>query len=182
MALNRGKVRIIGGQWRHRVLSFSDHSDLRPTPNRVRETVFNWLGQDLSSKVCLDLFTGSGAMGFEAASRGAKHVVMVESNPNTINALQANIKKLKSTQVELIMMDALTFIKSDTRQYDVIFVDPPYQLDLIPKLLSLLPSHLTNSGQVYIESKNYLLPDKSWRVRRTKQVGRVFFSTAHIIT
>jgi 16S rRNA (guanine966-N2)-methyltransferase len=175
MALIQGKIRIIGGEWRRRIISFPDLADLRPTPDRVRETVFNWLGQDLGSKACLDLFAGSGAMGFEAASRGAKHVVMVESKPTIVSALQVNVKKLKATQVELIRMDAVAFIMSDSRQFDVIFIDPPYRLGLTPKLLTLLPSHLTKDGVVYVEGKNYILPDEPWHVWRSKQAGKVFF-------
>ena len=175
MALIQGKIRIIGGEWRRRIISFPDLADLRPTPDRVRETVFNWLGQDLGGKVCLDLFAGSGAMGFEAASRGAKHVVMVESKPTIVSALQVNVEKLKAAQVELIRMDAIAFIMSDSRQFDVIFIDPPYRLGLTPKLLTLLPSHLAKDGLIYIEGENYVLPDGPWQVWRSKQAGKVFF-------
>jgi 16S rRNA (guanine966-N2)-methyltransferase len=175
MALIQGKIRIIGGEWRRRSISFPDLADLRPTPDRVRETVFNWLGQDLGNKACLDLFAGSGAMGFEAASRGAKHVVMVESKPTIVSALQGNVKKLKATQVELIRMDAVAFIMSNSRQFDVIFIDPPYRLGLTPKLLTLLPPHLTKDGVVYVEGENYISPDETWHVWRSKQAGKVFF-------
>jgi len=175
MALIQGKIRIIGGEWRRRIISFPDREDLRPTPDRVRETVFNWLGQDLGGKVCLDLFAGSGAMGFEAASRGAKHVVMVESKPTIVSALQVNVKKLKAAQVKLIRMDAIAFIMSDSRQFDVIFIDPPYRLGLTPKLLTLLPSHLAKDGLIYVEGENYILPDEPWQVWRAKQAGKVFF-------
>lgn len=175
MAKLQRKIRIIGGEWRRRIISFPDLADLRPTPDRVRETVFNWLGQDLDGKVCLDLFAGSGAMGFEAASRGAKHVVMVESKPTIVNALQVNVKKLKAAQVELIKMDTMAFIMSDSRQFDVIFIDPPYRLGLTSKLLTLLPPHLAKDGEVYIEGENYIFPDKPWQVWRSKQAGKVFF-------
>src|SRR4249919_4011178 len=91
---SRNRVRIIGGAWRSRILEFPSRADLRPTPDRVRETLFNWLGQDLTGKSCLDLFAGSGALGFEAASRGARRVVMVENDPAVWRALQANVAKL----------------------------------------------------------------------------------------
>lgn len=175
MALTRGKVRIIGGKWRRHIITFSNYADLRPTPDRVRETVFNWLGQDLNGKVCLDLFAGSGAMGFEAASRGAKHVVMVESKPAIVSTLQANVEKLKDAQVELINMDALAFILSDPGKFDVIFIDPPYRLGLISKLLPLLPSHVTKGGVIYVEGENYLHPDERWQSWRNKQIGKVCF-------
>lgn len=175
MSLTQGKVRIIGGEWRRRIVTFPGYADLRPTPDRVRETVFNWLGQDLSGMVCLDLFAGSGAMGFEAASRGAKHVVMVESQSPIVSALQVNAGKLKAAQVELVKMDALAFIMSDSRKFDVIFIDPPYRLGLTPKLLHLLPSHITKNGVIYVEGGNYLLPDEPWQSWRNKQVGKVYF-------
>lgn len=175
MALIQGKVRIIGGEWRHRVISFPDHTDLRPTPDRVRETVFNWLGQDLSGKACLDLFAGSGAIGFEAASRGAERVVMVESKPAIAKVLHVNIEKLKATQVELTLMDAMAFIMSDFSQFDVIFIDPPYRLGLIPKILGLLSPHLAKDGLVYVEGENYILPVEPWRVWRSQRAGKVFF-------
>lgn len=175
MALIQGKVRIIGGEWRRRIISFPDRADLRPTPDRVRETVFNWLGQDLSGKTCLDLFAGSGVMGFEAASRGAKPVVMVESESAIVSALQANVGKLKATQVELIQMDAMAFIMSDSRLFDVVFIDPPYRLGLTPKLLPLLSSHLTKDSLVYVEGENFILPNKPWKTWRNRKAGKVCF-------
>ena len=126
MALMQRKVRIIGGQWRSRILTFPEHADLRPTPDRIRETVFNWLGQDLSGLICLDLFAGSGALGFEAASRGAALVVMIDVDARIFRALHENKEKLQATQVELIMMNAVNFMNSDIRKFDVIFLDPPH--------------------------------------------------------
>lgn len=175
MASNKGKVRIIGGEWRSRVVTFPNKTDLRPTPDSVRETVFNWLGQDLSGKVCLDLFAGSGVLGFEAASRGAKQVVMVESDAIALKMLRSNATELKAAQVELIKIDALAFIASDTRQFDVIFLDPPYRLGLLPKLLLSLPSHLVERGLIYVESEKFLMPDDCWQVLRSKQSGKVCY-------
>lgn len=122
MAASKGKIRIIGGEWRSRIVTFPNQIDLRPTPDRVRETVFNWLGQDLSGKTCLDLFAGSGVMGFESASRGAKQVVMVEADATTFKVLRANADQLQAMQVELKLMDAITFINIDARRFDVIFL------------------------------------------------------------
>tara|TARA_R110002073_G_scaffold157958_5_gene313322 strand:+ start:1081 stop:1635 length:555 start_codon:yes stop_codon:yes gene_type:complete len=175
MALTQGKVRIIGGLWRSRNIDFSSHMDLRPTPDRVRETVFNWLGQDLSGRTCLDLFAGSGVLGFEAASRGAERVVMVESNFQVSRALWANKEKLKAEQVELVTMNALEFITSDLQRFDIIFLDPPYRLELLPKLLSLLPPHLVEDGLVYVEANDSLVLDKDWVVWRSGQAGKVFY-------
>lgn len=175
MAVNKGKVRIIGGEWRSRIITFPNQMDLRPTPDRVRETVFNWLGQDLSGRTCLDLFAGSGVMGFEAASRGAEQVVMVEVDAATLKALRVNADQLHAKQVELKLMDAMTFINMDSRCFDVIFLDPPYRLGLLPALLSLLVPHLAEKGLVYVESETLLESDEHWRVLRSKQSGKVCY-------
>jgi 16S rRNA (guanine(966)-N(2))-methyltransferase RsmD len=175
VSLIQNKVRVIGGKWRGRVISFPSNIALRPTPNRVRETVFNWLGQDMSGKVCLDLFAGSGAMGIEAASRGSEHVVMVESDRKVYSVLQGSLQKLQADQIELLMMDALKFITSDQRLFDVIFLDPPYQSGLLSKVLNLLPSHLTQDGRIYLEAGNPFEPDEDWSVWRGSQAGRVHY-------
>ena len=104
-------VRISAGEWRSRLLKFPDVDGLRPTPDRVRQTVFNWLGQDLSGMRCLDLFAGSGALGFEAASRGAASVVMVDADAGIYRMLRENKEKLQATQIELVMMNAMNFLK-----------------------------------------------------------------------
>jgi len=173
--LIQNKVRIIGGVWRSRSISFPDNADLRPTPDRVRETLFNWLGQDLSGKTCLDLFAGSGALGFEAASRGAARVVMVETSPKIMQALQASAQKLGAKQIELVAGDALKFMASDRRQFDVIFLDPPYRMGLLPRLLSLLPPHLAEGGLVYAEGESLAQPGTGWLVWRSGRVGKVCY-------
>lgn len=169
-----GKVRIIGGKWRSRIITFPGNPDLRPTPDSVRETVFNWLGQDLTGKRCLDLFAGSGVMGFEAASRGAAHVVMVELNKIVMQNLQASREKLGAIDVELVGMNAMAFIASDTRQYDVIFLDPPYQSDLLQVLIKQLPSRIAENGLVYVESDHRIEFDEQWLVWRSARAGNVY--------
>ncbi len=171
----RNKVRIIGGEWRSRIIIFPDGPDLRPTPDRVRETVFNWLGQDLSGKTCLDLFAGSGAMGFEAASRGAERIVMVESNPEALKALKTNAKQLGAMQIQLTSADALNFLDFDRQLFDVIFLDPPYRLGMLPKLLSLLPLHLAEDGLVYLEYDKFSEPGPEWLVWRRGSAGKVCY-------
>jgi 16S rRNA (guanine966-N2)-methyltransferase len=137
------KVRIIGGELRSRMVSFpADIPGLRPTPDRVRETLFNWLGQTLYGRSCLDLFAGSGALGFEAASRGAERVVMVEKSRTALRALQDNAKKLGCANVFVHEQDGLEFVSCDTHKYDVIFLDPPFQSDYMPDLLAILPERL----------------------------------------
>jgi 16S rRNA (guanine966-N2)-methyltransferase len=136
------KVRIIGGTWRSRVINFPAVTDLRPTADRVRETLFNWLGQRLSGKTCLDLFSGSGALGFEALSRGAEKVVMIEQNKQAYSALQTNATKLGADRAELLFENALKFLERDKRQFDLIFVDPPFRKNMLAQLMPMLVDHL----------------------------------------
>ena len=178
----QNKIRIIGGEWRSRIITFPDHPDLRPTPDRVRETLFNWLGQDLSGKTCLDLFAGSGALGFEAASRWATRVVMVESDSRILKALRTNLQHLQVKQIELVAMDALKFIASDCRIFDVIFLDPPYRLELLPELLPLLPPRLAEDGLVYIEGENLPESAAGWQVWRSGRAGKVSYQLLKLET
>lgn len=124
MAANN-RVRIGGGEWRSRLLSFPDAPGLRPTPDRVRQAVFNWLGQELYGLSCLDLFSGTGAMGFEALSRGAKQVIMVEKSTAAYRSLLANQHQLKAEAAQIINMDALQYLAGNTLTFDIIFLDPP---------------------------------------------------------
>jgi 16S rRNA (guanine(966)-N(2))-methyltransferase RsmD len=166
-------VRIVGGAWRSRLISFPPASDLRPTPDRVRETLFNWLGQDLSGKTCLDLFAGSGALGFEAASRGARRVVMLESDPAIFRALTASRAALDASAVDLRRADALRFLAADTDAYDVVFLDPPFKAGHWPRLAQLLPPRLAPGALVYYESA--LTPDlpPGWETVRQGRAGMV---------
>ncbi len=166
-------MRIVGGEWRSRRIRFPTRDDLRPTPDRVRETVFNWLGQDLTGLVCLDLFSGSGALGFEAASRGASRVVMVERDKVALDALEENRAALNASQVEVVRGDALEFVRADRARYDVIFVDPPFAApggELLPKLLS---PRLKLDGYVYYESATGLDWPREWQVLRRSRAGKV---------
>lgn len=174
MTQQRNKVRIIGGAHRRRLLPFPDASGLRPTPDRVRETVFNWLGQTLDGKRCLDLFAGSGAMGFEAASRGAAGVDMVEKSRDVAAALSANRQLLAAQNVQVHCRDALQFLRASSAAYDVVFLDPPYDSDLLATVLPQLAAHLAPSACVYIESRTWpALAD--WTVLRRDRAGAVNF-------
>lgn len=170
-----GKVRVIGGAWRSRLIRFADCAQLRPTPDRVRETLFNWLGQDLSGKICLDLFAGSGALGFEAASRGAEQVVMVERDRQLIHDLRAAIDQLRATQIELEQRDAQAFLHSDERQYDVVFLDPPFASDLLSEALALLPPRLADHAVVYVECGAPFCPDDSWSIWKQGRASKVHY-------
>jgi 16S rRNA (guanine966-N2)-methyltransferase len=157
------------------VISFPDAEGLRPTPDRVRETLFNWLGQTLYGRSCLDLFAGSGALGFEAASRGAERVTMVEKNTAVYRALQDNQKKLGCTQIFLRHQDGLEFVSRDTQQYDVIFLDPPFQSDYLPKLLEILPQRLNENGVVYMESGVAIDVELPWKAIKSGKAGQVHY-------
>ncbi|MBI4193597.1 MAG: 16S rRNA (guanine(966)-N(2))-methyltransferase RsmD [Betaproteobacteria bacterium] len=171
--MKSNRVRIIGGAWRSRSITFPSRSDLRPTPDRVRETLFNWLGQDLTGKTCLDLYAGSGALGFEAASRGAGRVVMVERDAATFAALQATRTMLGAAAVELTRADALEFLRGDHGAYDVIFLDPPFKLSPWSRLLPLLPRHMAPGAAVYCEGAASPELPAGWETWRKDRAGRV---------
>jgi len=168
-------VRIIGGDYRRRLIAFPDAEGLRPTPDRVRETLFNWLGQTLYGKRCLDLFAGSGALGFEAASRGAEQVVMVEKNRAVFHALQDNAKILACVNVALHCADGLEFSRRVSERYDLIFLDPPFQSGYLDKLLPLLPERLAADGVVYVESGEVFEPGAAWQVVKRAKAGAVHY-------
>ena len=139
----------------------------------MRETLFNWLGQDLTGKTCLDLFAGSGALGFEAASRGARRVVMVECDAGIFRALAASREQLNAAAVELTRADALEFLRADDGAYDVVFVDPPYRSDYWARVAPLLPRHLAPGGLVYRESAGRPEAPAGWEVHRQGRAGQV---------
>ena len=169
-------LRIIGGQWRRRLIHFPDSAGLRPTPDRVRETLFNWLGQDLSGRACLDLFAGSGALGFEAASRGAARVVMVEKDARVLRALKENARRLKMPEtVEFVAADALEFAVSCKMPFDVVFADPPYRQGWLARLEPVLNTMLDASGSLYAEAEFPIQSLGQWRGTRQRQAGQVYF-------
>ena len=172
----RNRVRIIGGTWRSRVLRFADTPGLRPTPDRVRETLFNWLGQRLDGLACLDLFAGSGALGFEALSRGAARAVMVESDRAAVTALRANATALGAAHGEIVQSEALAFLASTRERFDCAFVDPPFASDLAPRVLERLPRCLAPGARVYVESAAPLAPGPGWTSLREGRAGAVRFA------
>ena len=176
----RNTVRIIGGAWRSRLIEFPDAADLRPTPDRVRETLFNWLGQDLSGRSCLDLFAGSGALGFEALSRGAREVTMVEKSPVVARALRENAALLGAHDLTVEQADALEFARAaqtrfDAGRFDVIFVDPPYRLGLHEETLERVAGLLASDGRVYVESDSAIEAPPGWSILKRGRAGAVHF-------
>ncbi len=169
------KVRIGAGEFRSRIIQFPDAEGLRPTPDRVRETLFNWLGQSLYGRTCLDLFAGSGALGFEAASRGAERVVMVEKSLPAFRALKENAERLGCRDVIIRHQDGLEFVARDVERFDVIFLDPPFQSGYLPGILDSLPRHLKEGGMVYVESGSAMAAPAPWNVLKSGRAGQVWF-------
>ncbi|MBL8366838.1 MAG: 16S rRNA (guanine(966)-N(2))-methyltransferase RsmD [Candidatus Accumulibacter sp.] len=169
-------VRIIGGEWRRRVLRFPDSPGLRPTPDRVRETLFNWLGNDLSGLSCLDLFAGSGALGFEAASRGAARVTLVDSSPKVVAALELNARTLgMAGRLEIVRSDAVRFAASARSRFDVLFLDPPFNEGWIERLATNVPAILAADGVIYVEAERALDGCGDRRTVRRGRAGQVYY-------
>jgi 16S rRNA (guanine(966)-N(2))-methyltransferase RsmD len=169
------QVRIVGGLWRSRRVEVPAASGLRPTPDRVRETLFNWLGQDLTGLRCLDLFAGSGILGFEAASRGAAAVTLVERDPRVAAALRQTAITLQASQVELIRGDAVEFARSAEPVFDVVFLDPPYHKGWLERIEPWLARMLKPEGWLYAESEAPLSRLGAWHVSRKGRAGQVHF-------
>jgi len=165
---------------RSRVITFPDAEGLRPTPERVRQTLFNWLGQTLHGRTCLDLFAGSGALGFEALSRGAEQVTLVEKNPQVFRCLQENIKKLALANIYPCCQDGLEFAARDQQRYDVIFLDPPFQSDFLPGLFKILPARLSDSGLLYVESGVAVPVPEGWQGVKSGKAGQVHYQLMRV--
>jgi 16S rRNA (guanine966-N2)-methyltransferase len=153
-SLPSGHVRIISGQWRGSKLPVPDAPGLRPSSDRVRETLFNWLQQQISGKRVLDLFAGTGALGFEAASRGAAEVVMIERDPGLADALKASVARLKAQNIKLIAVDALSWLltETDAPPFDIVFIDPPFDAELWQKAIDKCMPHLSAQAWLYVET------------------------------
>ena len=174
------KVRIIGGEWRSRLLHFDDVPGLRPTPARVRETLFNWLQYDIAGSRCLDLFAGSGALGFEAASRGAKEVLQVESDAMACRNLRANAATLGGSRNRIIESDVERFLAGRSEAFDLVFLDPPFGKNLAAKICLQLEQNdwLAAYAKIYVETEVDLeltgIPD-NWQLLKHKTAGEVAY-------
>jgi 16S rRNA (guanine(966)-N(2))-methyltransferase RsmD len=169
------QVRINAGVWRSRLLKFPDVEGLRPTPERVRITVFNWLGQDMTGKTCLDLFAGTGAFGFEALSRNAKNVTMIENSNLAYKSLIQNQTLLKAENCQILSQDAMQFLTNNTQKFDIIFCDPPYNKGWITKILPLLNQHLNENGVVYVEAEFEIKSNENWQMMKQNKAGNIFY-------
>ena len=175
MNSKRGRVRIIAGEYRRRFIGVASRPELRPTPDRVRETLFNWLGQDLHGLACLDLYAGSGALGFEAASRGARRVVLVEVDRAALAQLERNRAALGAGQVEIVGADALQFLDRSRERFDVVFLDPPFRQNAWPVLGARLPRCLAPRARVYLEGPRPAETAAPWRELRRARAGEVSY-------
>jgi 16S rRNA (guanine966-N2)-methyltransferase len=167
-------VRIIAGEYRGRRIKVPDRPGLRPTPDRVRETLFNWLGQWLDGMSCLDLFAGTGALGFEAASRGAARVVMVESDRMAFEALQATRQTIGAAGVEPILADAIQYLEKKGERFDVVFLDPPFRQNALPAVFQRLENRLNDGARIYVESDGPTAPRGCTELKRAR-AGQVSY-------
>jgi 16S rRNA (guanine966-N2)-methyltransferase len=170
-----GALRIVGGKYRSRLLRVPARPGLRPTPDRVRETLFNWLGQNLAGLACLDLFAGSGALGFEAASRGAVRVAMVETDRVALAELERSKEALGASQVEIIAGDAEAYLARERAGFDVVFLDPPFRQNALPAILARLPPRLQPLARVYVESDEPIAVAPPWSELKRARAGQVSY-------
>ena len=177
-----GRLRIVAGKWRSRLLQIIDKPELRPTPVRIRETLFNWLSPVTEGARCLDLFAGTGALGIEALSRGAAQVVFIEKSVTLAEAIRKNLIELEATNAQVCQRDALDYLcKADPQPFDIVFLDPPFDTDLIADLCKLLRENnwLADSAIVYFEqSKDQvkLVLTDDWVITHEKITGKVSYS------
>ena len=177
------QVRIIAGQWRGRRLHFPDLPGLRPTPDRVRETLFNWLAPIVPGARCLDLFAGSGALGVEALSRGATDVVFVEQHPAAFKALRANLMQLGARNARVDCAEALAWLRQPGTPFEIVLLDPPFGGNLLEPVCAALQQNgwLTPTAWIYLEAEAELPPlslPAHWRLYREKRAGAVAYCLA----
>jgi 16S rRNA (guanine966-N2)-methyltransferase len=180
----QGFVRIIAGEWRGRRLKVPDIKDLRPTPDRVRETLFNWLAPYIRGANCLDLYSGSGVLGFEALSRGAKYVEMVDQSAEVIKLLKEELSGFGVENASIYQATVPNGLHPAANPFDIVFLDPPYQADLLLPSCRYLEEHhyLANSAYIYLEAKGDIkdndLP-QNWRFIKSKKAGQVHYHLAY---
>ncbi len=181
-----GRLRIVAGKWRSRLLDIANVPGLRPTSERIRETLFNWLRPTIPGARCLDLFAGTGALGLEALSRGAADVVFVEKSPLAVKVLRDNVQTLAATTADVRQGDALAFLQAPPGdKFDIVFLDPPFAADMLGDLCRLIDeaSVLDGGAQVYLEDDRARaqtdLPS-GWRILKSKTAGNVRYSLAQV--
>ncbi len=176
MSKSNNQLRIIGGEWKRRILPFANIDGLRPTPDRVRETVFNWLMWDVQQAQALDLCAGAGALGFEALSRGAARVVMVEPDIQQAQFLKKNIELLKAQNCDVLCSTAEKVLEHLKGEFDLVFLDPPYQLNLWQSLAAKVDPLIIDQGLIYVEADqplDKLVLPATWQLFKQMKAGRV---------
>ncbi|KTD79276.1 16S rRNA (guanine(966)-N(2))-methyltransferase RsmD [Legionella waltersii] len=171
-------VRIIGGLYRGKKIHFPELEGLRPTPDRVKETLFNWLMNDIKNARCLDAFAGSGALGIEAFSRGAAKVTFIEQSPLAFANLKKSLQQFNHPSLNLIQTNAIEYLKKGSETFDIIFLDPPYSLNYLPSCLDLIVQSqiLASGGLVFAESSSpFDINPEHWKQLKLKQAGQVIF-------
>lgn len=181
--MRQGQVRIIGGIWRGRKLLVPAMTSLRPTPDRVRETLFNWLMPVIPGAYCLDAFAGSGVLAFEALSRGAAHAVLVEQAPALVTLLQQQQKKLNTENAEIYCAAMPQQLKKSQQPFDIVFLDPPYQDNLLLPTCFYLEKHgfLSENAYIYLEAKEAVQQSQlpaNWQLLKSKKAGQVAYHLA----
>ena len=181
-----GRLRIVAGKWRSRLLDIADVPGLRPTSERIRETLFNWLSPTIPGARCLDLFAGTGALGLEALSRGAGDVVFVEKSPVAAKVLRDNVQVLDASTADVRQANALAFLEAPAgKKFDIVFLDPPFAADMLGDLCRLLDeaSVLCSGALVYLE-EDRARPETDlppgWRILKSKTAGNVRYSLAQV--
>ncbi|NHA15684.1 16S rRNA (guanine(966)-N(2))-methyltransferase RsmD [Thioalkalivibrio sp. XN279] len=178
-----GQFRIIGGEWRSRRLAVPALEDVRPTPDRVRETVFNWLAPVIAGARCLDLYAGSGALGLEALSRGAGEVIFVDQAPAALRQLAANLELLRCDRGRTVRMDAAGYLEGPATRFDVVFLDPPYRRGMLAPALARLVARgwVGAASVVYLEHEAGAAPPAlppGWVLARSAAAGQVRYHLA----
>lgn len=173
------QVRIIGGSMRGRKIIFSAGEGLRPTLDRIRETLFNWLSTDIHDATCLDLYAGSGALGLEAISRGAKSVTLVDASRKVANSLNKNLRTFSLNNAKVVNQKAEQFLTNNTQLFDLVFLDPPFEQGMLGSILEQIKSHLSEGALVYVEQENAdsaVTFDEEWQQLKSKKTGRFSYS------
>lgn len=181
--MSESQVRIIAGKWRGRKLKVPEMKGLRPTPDRVRETLFNWLAPVIVEARCLDPFAGSGALGFEALSRGAAYVSMTDQSPQVVKMLQETLAQFGASNADVYRATVPEGLKKSSIPYDIIFLDPPYDADLLFPTCQYLNEHgfLAKNAYIYLEARQ-LIKDNDlplgWQILKSQRAGQVYYHLA----
>jgi len=181
---SQSQVRIIGGSMRGRKISFVEGEGLRPTLDRIRETVFNWLAMDIVNANCLDLYAGSGALGIEAVSRGSSSTTLVDSSKEVCHSLSENLATLGIANAEVCNLPAEQFLLSNTKQFDIVFLDPPFGKGMLGDTLGKLKPHLSNNALVYVEQENAgsaFLFGNEWELVKSKKTSSFLYELIRLI-